>query len=68
MPLLLILIQSLSGTAANADGSYVAVPCTYTKVYALQNSLLIRTVTVAVDVVPRHRNLEGTAVAPLGLR
>lgn len=33
------------------------------KAFALQNGFLIRTVNVAIGVVPQQRNLEGTAVA-----
>ena len=61
-------LQSLSGNVANADGSSSPSDTPNTKVYALRNGLLIGTVNVAVGVVPRYRNLEGTAVAPLGLR
>ena len=61
---MLILIQSLSGTVANANGSSSPSNAPDTKVYALQNGLLIGTVNVAVGVVPRYRNLEGTATAP----
>jgi len=61
---MLILIQSLSGTVANADGSSSPSNAPNTKVYAPQNSLLIGTVNVTVGVVPRYRNLEGTATAP----
>ena len=59
-----MLLQSLSGTVANADGSYSPSPAPNTKVYALQNGLLIGPVNVAVGVVSRYRSLEGTAVAP----
>jgi hypothetical protein len=38
------------------------------KVFALENGFLIGIINVVVGVVPRYRNLEGTAVAPLGLR
>jgi len=63
-----MLIQNLSGNVANAYGSYSPSNAPNTKVYALQNGLLIGTVNVAVGVVPRYRNLEGTAAAPRGLR
>ena len=63
-----MLLQSLSGTVANADGSSSPSNAPNTKIYALQNGLLIGPVNVAVGVVPRYRNLEGTATAPLGLR
>ena len=63
-----MLIQSQSGNVDNADGSSSPSNAPNTKVYALQNGFLIGTVKVAVGVVPRYRNLEGTAVAPLGLR
>jgi hypothetical protein len=63
-----MLFQSLSGNVANADGSYSPFNTPNTKVYALQNDLLIGTVNRADGIVPRYRNLEGTAVAPLGLR
>ena len=59
-----MLIQSQSGNVANADGSYSPSHAPNTKVYALQNSLLIGTVNVAVGFVPRYRNLESTAAAP----
>ena len=54
-----MLIQSLSGTVANVDGSYSPSHAPNTKLYALQNGLLIGTVNVAVGVVLRYRNLEG---------
>jgi hypothetical protein len=59
-----MLFQSPSGIVANADGSYSPFNAHNTKVYALQNGLLIGTVKVAVGVVLRYRNLDGTAVAP----
>ena len=59
-----MLIQSQSGNVANADGSSSPSHAPNTKVYALQNDLLIGTVNRAVGVVPRYRNLEGTATAP----
>ena len=55
-----MLIQSLSGNAAYASGSYSPSNAPNTKVYALPNGLLIETVNVIVGVVPRYRNLEGT--------
>jgi hypothetical protein len=54
-----MLIQSLSGNVANADGSYSPSHAPNTKLYALQNGLLIGTVNVAVRVVLRYRNLGG---------
>jgi hypothetical protein len=59
-----MLIQGHSGNVDNADGTYSLSNPPNTKVYALQNGFLIGTVNVAVGVVPRYRNLEGTAVAP----
>lgn len=38
-----MLIQSLSGTVANTDGSYSPSNAPNTNVYALQNGLLIGT-------------------------
>jgi hypothetical protein len=60
----MLIIQSLSGNVANTDGSYSPSKAPNTKVYALQNGFLIGTVNVAIGVVPRYRNLEGTAAAP----
>jgi len=59
-----MLLQSLSVTGANAYDSYSPSHAPNTKVYALQNGLLIGTVNVAGGVVPRYRNLEGIAAAP----
>jgi hypothetical protein len=63
-----MLVQSLSGNVANADGSYSPSNAPNTKVYALQDGLLIGTVNVTVAVVPRYRNLGGEAAAPRVLR
>jgi hypothetical protein len=41
-----MLIQSLSGTVVNGDGSYSPSNAPNTKLYALQNGLLIGTVNV----------------------
>ena len=59
-----MLIQSLSGNVANAYGSYSPSNAPNPKVYTLQNGLLVGTVNVAVGVVSRDRNLEGTAAVP----
>jgi hypothetical protein len=59
-----MLVQSLSGNVPNADGSYSPSNAPNTKAYALQNGLLIGTVNVTVGVVPRCRNLGGTAATP----
>lgn len=61
-------LQSLPDNVANADGSSSLSNAPNPKVYALQNGLVIGTVNVAVGGVPRYRNPEGTAAAPLGLR
>jgi hypothetical protein len=62
-----MLIQSHSGNVDSADGSYSPFNTPNTKVHALQNCFLMGTVNVAVGVVPRYTNLEGTR-PPLGLR
>jgi hypothetical protein len=59
-----MLIQSLPGIVANTDGSYSPLNAPNAKVYALQNDFLFGTVNIAVGVVPRYRNLGGTAAAP----
>jgi hypothetical protein len=58
-----MLIQS-RGTVVYADGPNSPSNAPNTKLYALQNGLLTGTVNVTVGVVPRHRNLEGTAATP----
>jgi len=63
-----MLVQSLSGNVANADGSYSPSHAPNTKVYALQDGLLIGTVNVTDGVLARNRNQEATAAAPLGSR
>lgn len=59
-----MFIQSLSGNVANVYGSHSPSDAPNTKVYALQKGLMVGTVNVAIRVVPRYRNLEGTAAAP----
>jgi hypothetical protein len=59
-----MLIQSLSDHVGNAYGSSLPSNAPNTKVYALQNGFMIGTVKVVAGIIPRYRNLEGTAVAP----